>query len=89
MERKLEKFFMVFEIMAFEHVGRIYLNYDENTCDRQLTCYETVLIFHGWLEEMFSNSICLILMESPDESAAVLIWAVFVTRKQVDWPNVF
>ena len=89
MEKKLEKFFMAFEIMAFEHVAGFSLNYDENTCDRQLTCYETVLLFHGWLEEMLSNSICLVLTESPDESAAVPIWAVFVTRKQVDWLNVF
>ena len=33
---------------------------------------------------MFSNSICLGLMENLDESAAVLIWAVFVTREPVD-----
>ena len=38
---------------------------------------------------MFSNSICLALMEIQDESAAVLISAVTVTRENVDSPKVF
>ena len=52
----------VIEIMAFGHVAGNYLNYNENTCDRQSTCYQTVLRFQIWLTEMFSNSICLLLM---------------------------
>ena len=35
----------VFEIMAFGHVAGNSLNYDENTCDQQTTCYQTVLRF--------------------------------------------
>ena len=34
------------EIMAFEHVVRISLNYDENGCDWQSTHYQIVLRFH-------------------------------------------
>ena len=36
---------LVFEIMAFEDVAGNSLNYDENTCDWQSTCYKTVLRF--------------------------------------------
>ena len=36
---------LVLEIMAFEPVARTCLNYDENTCDRQSTCYQTILRF--------------------------------------------
>ena len=89
MEKKFEKMREVFEIMAFEHVAGISLNYEENTSDWQLTCYQKVLKFHVWLQEMFSNSICLVLTGNCDESVAVLISAVFVTREHVDSPYVF
>ena len=36
---------LVLEIIAFDHVAVNSLNYDENTCDKQSTCYETVLRF--------------------------------------------
>ena len=35
----------VFEIMAFEHFAENSLNFDENTSDRESTCYKTVLRF--------------------------------------------
>ena len=70
--------------MAFEHVAAISLSDDENTCHRQSTCYQTVLRLHVWLKEMFSNLICLGLTQNEDESAAVPISAVFVTRQHVD-----
>ena len=35
--------FAIFEIMALEHVAENSLNYDENTCDGQSTCYQKVL----------------------------------------------
>ena len=38
---------------------------------------------------MFSNSICLGLIENEDESAAVLISGVFVTGEHADSPKVF
>ena len=56
--------FWAFERMAFEHVWGISVNYDKNTWDGQSTCYETVLRFYIRLKEMFSNSICLGLMEN-------------------------
>ena len=37
--------FAVFKITAFEHVAGNSLNYEENTCDRQSTSYQTVLKF--------------------------------------------
>ena len=64
MQKKLEKKFRVFEIMAFEHVPGIYVNYDKQTCERQSRCYETVLTFHISLKDMFSNSICLGFFEN-------------------------
>ena len=56
--------FKIYENMGFEHNAGISLNYDENICDRQSTRYQAVLRFHTWLKEMFSNSICLALMEN-------------------------
>ena len=37
--------FVVFEINAFEHVAGNSLNYAENTCDQQSSCYRRVLRF--------------------------------------------
>ena len=75
--------------MALEHVAGISVNYDKQIFERQATCYENVAKFHIWLKEMFSNSICHGLMENSDESAAVLISAVFVTREHDDSPQLF
>ena len=38
MEEKFQKMFGLFEVMAFEHAAGNYLNYGDNTCDRQSTC---------------------------------------------------
>ena len=70
--------------MSFEHVPKISLNYDKQTCDRQSTCYQRVLKFHLPAKQMFSNSICLGLIECSDENAPVLISAVLPTREHVD-----
>ena len=75
--------------MTLEHVARISLNNDKNTCDRESTRYQTVLRFQIKLKEMFSNTICLGLIENLDESGAVLIWAVFGTPEHVDSRKVF
>ena len=64
MQYKFKKMFRDFEIMAFEHVSGIFLKHDKNTCERQSTCYQTVLRFHILLKEVFSNSICLDLIEN-------------------------
>ena len=78
-----------FGIMAFKHVARISFNSDEQTCDQESTFYQTVLGFHTWLKEIFTNSICLCIIENYDQSAAFLISAVFLTREHVDSPKVF
>ena len=77
------KMLSVFEIMAFKHVAGTYLNSDENTFYRKSTYYPTVLRFHICLREMFSSLICLDIMKNSNESAAVMISAVFVTHQHV------
>ena len=57
-------FFLVLKITAFEHTPGIFLQSDEKTCGRLSTCWKTLLRFQIWLRQLFSNSICLTLMES-------------------------
>ena len=45
MQKELQKSFSILGVMAFEAVKVISLIYDKNTCDRQSTCYQTVLRF--------------------------------------------
>ena len=78
---------MVFEITAFKHVARTSVNSDENTFYRQSACSQTVLRFHICLREMLSNSLSLGLIGYYDESAALLISAVFLTLEHVDSPK--
>ena len=47
--------FFVLKIIAFEYVAVTYLHYEVNSCDRQSTCYQTVLRSQIWLEQMSSN----------------------------------
>ena len=89
MQSEFEKMLTVFEIIAFENVAGISLTSDKQTCERQSTCFQTVKGFHIWLKEMFCNSVSLGIMENYDESAAMLISAVFLTREDVDSPKVF
>ena len=81
--------FRVFDKMPFEYVMGISLDYGENTCDWQSTCYQTVPRFHIWSKDMFLNSICLCLMDNLDESGTALVSAVFVTSEPVDSPKGF
>ena len=43
MLKKIQKIFLVFQIMVFEPVPGIYLYYEKNLCDRQSTSYQKVL----------------------------------------------
>ena len=70
--------------MAFKHVAGTSLNSDKNTVYWQSTCYQTVLRFHISLKGTFSNSICLGLIAYQDESAAVMISAMFVNHQHFD-----
>ena len=45
MQQKSLKRSLAFELMAFEGVAQIYVNYEENTCDRQATCNLAVVTF--------------------------------------------
>ena len=49
--KNIGKSFLALELMVFERVPGIYVNYDENTCDRQSTCYQTVVKFQISLKE--------------------------------------
>ena len=89
MQYKLEEMLSVVDIITFKHVAGISLNSHKETCDQQSRCYQTVLGFHTWLKEMFFNSVCLGIMKNYDESAAVLILAVFVTDQHVDSWKIF
>ena len=53
MQKEIGKMFLVLEINAFEGVAVTYLYYDENSCDRQSTSYQTVLRSEIWLGQMF------------------------------------
>ena len=81
--------FSVSEIIAFEPVERISLIYDESTCDLHSTFYQAVLGFQIWLREMFSDSICLRLMENWDKSALVQVEEVFGATEHVYCGRVF
>ena len=87
--KKNPKKFFSFVENAFEPVVGIYLNYEENTCDRHSTCYQTVLRFQIWLIDIFSNLICLGLMENKHERAAVQILSVFAARDPLDFLREF
>ena len=81
--------FFVFEIKPFEPPAGISLIYEENTCDRQSTCYQTLLRFSILLREMFSNSIFPRLIENLEKRAPVQVPAVFGTCEHFDSRNVF
>ena len=70
--------------MAFKYVPGASLNSDNNAFFQESTCYQTVLRFHICLKKTFSYSICHGFIEYQNESAAVLILAVFVNHQDVD-----
>ena len=81
--------FLVFVILAFELVMGISRKYEEDTSDRQSTCYQTVLTFRIWLREMVFKWIYLTFRENYDKSPALQVSAVFGTREQSDSGRVF
>ena len=57
MQKKVQKIFLVLKRTAFEGVGVTYLYHELNSCDRESTCYQTVLRSQILIAEMFSNYI--------------------------------
>ena len=57
MQKNVEKMFLVLKVMSFEGFAVTYLYYEVNSCDRETTCYQTVLRCQSCLKEMFSNQI--------------------------------
>ena len=84
-----KKLFMAFKIIASDFAAGISLSYQENTCDRLSMFSQTVLTFWILFREIFSNSICLGIMENSDKGAPVQISVVFGTREHVDSRRVF
>ena len=80
-----KNWFFVVELTWFYRVAVISLNYDENTCDQQLTCYQTLLRFHIGQTQMFSDSFCLGLMENQDKRPAKQVSAVSHSREHFDY----
>ena len=76
-------------MIVFEPIAVISPIYDENKCDLESTCYQTVLRFRILLREMFSNSVCPRSMENLDESVVVQVPVVFGTREHLHWRRVF
>ena len=54
-----------------------------------LNMFRTVLRFQILLNETFSDSVCVGSMESFDESASMVVSALFNTRGHVDSGRVF
>ena len=81
--------FSLFDIIAFETVAGVFFIFDENTCDRQSTCYQTILRFHISEREIFSNSTYRRLFENLEKSTAVQVSAVFGNREHAHSGRVF
>ena len=45
LKKKYESIFLILEIMAFQPVPVIFLNYDGNASDRESMCYQTAQRF--------------------------------------------
>ena len=62
---------------------------DENICDRESMGYQIVLRFKICPTEVFSNSMCPILMKIYGKSASMVNLVVFNTRQHVASRRVF
>ena len=89
MQQRFEKLTLFFKIISCQLFKGISLCYQENTCDRPSMFSQTVLTFWILFREIFSNSICLGIMENSDKGAPVQISVVFGTREHVDSRRVF
>ena len=54
MQKNIQKIFLVLVIIVFELATRAYLYFQENLCDRQSTCYQTVL--RSQISQRFSKT---------------------------------
>ena len=80
MQQKIRNKFSLSEISALELVAINSPNSDENTCNRQSMCQQTVLRAQILLGIIFSYLRYLQLMEGWYEAGSVLISAVFGIR---------
>ena len=89
MTYKIQKVFVVSDIVAFDLVSVKSHYYEENTYHRQSMCSQAVPRFQISLTEIFSNSILLRVIEKHDETSLVQITAVFGTVWYVDCRMMF
>ena len=81
--------FFVFQLIPFELGVAHSHNLEQDTCHRKSISKQTPRRFHLTLEETFSKSICLRMMQKLDKSALIVISQVFVTLSHVDCESVF
>ena len=77
MQKKNQKKFFLFEILASKFVPLNCLYYKENTCHRHSVCYETDLKFCISLAENFRKSIAFTVMNKSGKGAAMEISRMF------------
>ena len=80
MERNIQKKSSVFEIKAFEVAAENSAYCGRNTCHWQSMCQQTVLRFMIRIKQSFPNLIYWKFIGKKDNSAALLLSAVFGTR---------
>ena len=80
MERNIQKKSSVFEIKAFEVVAENSAYCGRNTCHWQSMCQQTVLRFMIRIKQSFPNLTYQKFIGKKDNSAALLLSAVFGTR---------
>ena len=71
------KKFLLFKIIAFEPGSSNSDNIEEDTCLRQLICYQATLRVNISLREMFSKPDSPRVMKKQDESTPLQILQVF------------
>ena len=84
MEQKIQKKFLVFQIIAFELGVANSRNLEQDTCHRQSMYEQGPLRFHVTLRETFSKSTSLRMMKNHDKSPLMEIWQVFGTISHAD-----
>ena len=80
MQEKIDKKFVVYEIMALQVVAWTSACFDGKIGHRWSMCYQTVLRFQIRLKQTLPYSIYLEFMRKMVNSGAELISAVFGTR---------
>ena len=77
MQKKNQKKFFLFEILASKFVPLNCLYYKENTCHRHSVCSETVLRFCVSVRDTFCKTIALTVINKNSKGALLYISTMF------------